>query len=264
MFGIISQDRTVFKKNFLRSITFNSSYASTPQCTELREQFKNLFSDVMPKTDEMDGTRLLFKDKDVFVQKEENAKQLTLRSNDVQRSMTLTNEACSYVIAGSQYKCSDELRTQYKKALMFLQTCGIKKMQKISLRKQNILQFNIKSAKNESVPSYEPLRKIMSENLLLQYNNINAINPFISQSIQTLQLEDNGYLLTIRYGYRILNKGSENTESNGLVIIDLDISKQEVPIDDVANIFDTFNTEIYNAFIWSLSEDFLNSLKSDE
>ena len=77
-----------------------------------------------------------------------------------------------------------------------------------------------------------------------------------------MQLEDSGYQLTLRYGYQIINKDDNGKKADGLIILDLEMSHRNVKIENLESELRIFHTELYNAFIWSLSDNAINILKN--
>ena len=52
MFGLQNYfPKETFKKNFLRSVSVRAEYAENSKITAAREQFKNLYADVMPRVE---------------------------------------------------------------------------------------------------------------------------------------------------------------------------------------------------------------------
>lgn len=264
MFGINSTPYEVFAKNFLRSVTFSAFYQETASCTELREQFKKLFSDIMPKAEEANGAKFELNNGTFVQDNRYDAKQLVLRSSDMQKSFTLTNDSCVYDVSGSMYKNSEELNSHIKKASSFLETCGIRDFTNIVLRKQNILQFNIQSNDQRPAPLFGPLTQIISNRLLLSFGSLEDISNYTRQSMQTMQLEDSGYQLTLRYGYQIINKEDNGKKADGLIILDIEMSHRNVKIENLESELHKFHTELYNAFIWSLSDNAIRILKNGQ
>lgn len=262
MFGITAHDREVFTKNFLRTITFSAKYQENPTCSELADRFVNLFTDVMPVKQVNPGVRFNLDANGIQRDESYQSKQIVLHSSDMRRNLMLSDESCEYVVSGDQYKSSEDMMKIFKKASVFLETCGINKLARLSMRKQNILQFQCVSASDLPVPVNGPVEDVLNNNLLLPYSVVQEINPFIKQSMNTLQLEDNGYILTLRYGFQIQNKEDKKRKATGLLILDLEIYKQDVLVDSIDEELSVFSKELYNAFIWAISKNTLTSLQN--
>lgn len=262
MFGITTHNREVFTRNFLRSINISAKYQEHSTCSELADRFVSLFADVMPVTQVNPAVRFNLNSNGVQRDESYHSKQVTLHSSDMRRSMTLTDDSCEYIVSGDQYKSSEDMKKVFKKAVGYLETCGVNKFARLSMRKQNILQFQCVSGSLDPVPVQGPVEDIFNNKLLLPYSVVNEINPYIKQSMQTLQLEDKGYILTLRYGFQIQKREDDKKKAVGLLILDMDIYKQDVLIDAVEDELSIFNEELYNAFIWAISDNTLNSLKN--
>lgn len=263
MFGIPTIERQIFTRNFLRSISFSAKYIETSACSELADRLAQMMNDVMPNKQVSDGFRIKFGANGLKEDNLSHPKRLDLRSSDMQRHLTLTDESCDYEVSGTQYKSSDDLRKQYKKAIGYIETCGVKKVVNLSLRKQNILQFECESRDEMPVPVYGPLCDVVSDKLLIPYSTIDNISVHTKQSIQSLQLEEKGYLLTVKYGFQVIERDVTNCKAKGLIIVDLSISKFDVPIDTADDELQIFSSELYNAFIWVISEKTLKILKNE-
>ncbi len=263
MFGIPPTPREVFSRNFLRSATIVASYKETTTCTTLRDQFKNMFAEDLPDVVEVDPTRFNIKDGIVTQDETYKAKQVTLRSLDLSNRMTLTDNSCKYEVSGKGYVSSDDFIKQFNKVAIFLQNCGVKKINKLSLQKLNILQFKAESEGGNPIPIYGPLFQVLSNDLNVNYDKLDSIPLHINQSMQTLQLEENGYMLTVKYGFQVQDKAPDLTSATGLVILDLSMSRNNVVVDAVGEELNVFNSELYNAFRWAITDNTLKLLRNE-
>ena len=258
MFGISPQIREIFPSNFLRSVHLRATYSSTPKCSEDRNRFKELFADTMPKVDDASSVKILIGNKGNTIEEDQNEHRLVLHSNDMQQEMVFSNEECSYNISGDGYKGFDGMRKQYQKALVFAQTCGVHVLNSLMLRKVNVLQFKAESKTNAFVPIHGAFSQVVEPDLMLQYDNLSSINPHIKQSIQSLVLEDNGYDLMVKYGFETIRRENESRSVDGVVVIDLTISKRQVAMDSVDRELAIFNDELFSAFRWTITSNAIN------
>lgn len=261
MFGIPPQSREIYSSNFIRSVQLKASYASTPQCSEDRERFKDLFSDSFPKIDDATAVRIELNGKGSNVTTHTDDHRLVLRSENLQKEIAFTNDECLFTVSGDNYKSFDEVSKQYKKALFFVQTCGVHTLNFLSLRKVNVVQFSAETNGDSIVPIHGALQQLISNGLLIDYDNRFSINSFLKQSFQTIVLQDTGYELTIKYGVEALRRENSSKKVSGIVVIDLSIKKNQIPVDVLEVELDKFNNEIYSAFRWILSDNAINLLK---
>lgn len=260
MFGISPQNREVFPSNFLRSVHLRANYSSTPKCSEDRNRFKELFADTMPKVEDASPVKILVGKNGNTIEENQDEHRLVLHSNDMQQEMAFSNEECSYGISGDGYKSFDEMRKQYQKALVFAQTCGVHVLSSLMLRKVNVLQFKAESQTKTFVPIHGALSQVVEHDLLLQYDNISSINPHIKQSMQSLVLEDKGYELQIKYGFETIRRENESRSVDGVVVVDLTVSKRQVIMDNVDNELAIFNDELFSAFRWTVTSHAIDQI----
>lgn len=264
MFGISPQNREIFPRNFLRSVNLRATYLPSQKCTEDRSRFKELFADTMPKVEDASSVQILIGDTGNKIEENQNDHRLVLHSNDMQQEMAFSNEECSYAISGDGYKGFEEMCKPYQKALLFAQTCGVHMLNSLMLRKVNILQFKAESQSTDSVPFHGALSQVVEHDLLMQYDNLGSINPYIKRSMQSLMLEDNGYELLVKYGFETIRRKNENRSVNGVVVVDLSISKRQVTMDDVERELALFNEELFSAFRWTVTSDAINQILKNE
>lgn len=266
MFGLQNYfPKETFKKNFLRSVSVRAEYAENSKITAAREQFKNLYADVMPRVEDMPSTHINFTNDNVTICNENEDHKLSLRSEDLKREITLTNNFCNYLILGGDtYVNSEELDLHFGKAAVFLNSCGITDIKMLTAKKVNMVHFASSSngkVKKVNIPRFAPLQQLISPEFLSQLDTIHSINPFIKQNINTLILQDSGYVLTLKYGIDI-TEVNENGTIHGDIIIDIMIQKQGVKVDNVQAELKVFHQELYNAFRWVLSDYTIKTLNS--
>lgn len=264
MFGISPQNREIFPRNFLRSVHLRATYSSSPKCSEDRNRFKELFADTMPKVEDASSVKILIGNKGNTIEEDQNVHRLVLHSNDMQQEMVFSNEECSYGISGDGYKGFEEMRKQYQKALIFAQTCGVHVLNSLMLRKVNVLQFKAESQSTAFVPIHGATSQLVEPDLLMNYNHLSSINPYIKQSMQSLVLEDNGYELLVKYGFETIRRENESRSVDGIVVVDLTISKRQVAMDDIERELALFNDELFSAFRWTVTSHAINHILKNE
>lgn len=264
MFGISPQNREIFPRNFLRSVHLRATYSSSPKCSEDRNRFKELFADTMPKVEDASSVKILIGNKGNTIEEDQNVHRLVLHSNDMQQEMVFSNEECSYGISGDGYKGFEEMRKQYQKALIFAQTCGVHVLNSLMLRKVNVLQFKAESQSTAFVPIHGATSQLLEPDLLMNYNHLSSINPYIKQSMQSLVLEDNGYELLVKYGFETIRRENESRSVDGIVVVDLTISKRQVAMDDIERELALFNDELFSAFRWTVTSHAINHILKNE
>ena len=262
MFGITQQNREIYPHNFIRSVHLRATYPSTSKCSDNRDRFKDLFSDVMPKADDAKAFKIEFDSKGSKVETSEDAHRIVLHSEDMQKEMAFSNEDCMYIVSGDGYKSFDEISKQYQKAIFFAQTCGVHTLTSLVVRKINVVQFRGETP-DGVVPIHGPLNELIAKELTIGYDVRRSINPFIKQSMQTIVLVDQGYELTIKYGVEALQRESDSKKLSGIVVIDISMKKNQLPVDSLEFELNKFNGEIYSAFKWMLTDKAIKLLKNN-
>ena len=214
----------------------------------------------MPKVEDANSVKILIGKNGSTIEENQNEHRLVLHSNDMQQEMVFSNEECSYGISGDGYKSFDGMRKKYQKALVFAQTCGVHMLNSLMLRKVNVLQFKAESQTKDFVPIHSALNQVVEHDLLLQYDHLSSINPHIKQSMQSLVLEDNGYELLVKYGFETIRRENESRSVDGVVVIDLTISKRQVVMDDVERELAIFNDELFSAFRWTITSHAIDQI----
>lgn len=260
MFGIGPQKREVFPSNFLRSVHLKATYPSTPHCSEECNRFKELFADTMPKVEDANLMKIQIGNGGSTIEEDRSAHRVVLHSNDMQQEMAFSNEECSYTISGNGYKGFDKMCMPYQEALVFAKSCGVHVLNSLVLRKVNVLQFKAESKTEAFVPIHGAISQVVEKNLLFQYDGLIAINQYIKNSMQSLLLEDNGYELLIKYGFETTRRKNESRSVEGVVVVDLTISKRQVVMDDVVRELGIFNDELFSAFRWTVTSQTINNM----
>lgn len=265
MFGINKASHEVFRKNFLHSVSVGVSFKEEPECTKLKERFINLYNDDMPKSSETDGIKIKMMMSRGSLKYDDNLehdKGVVLRSANMKSNISLSKTDCKYTTSADDYVGSEQLEKIFKKAVGYLEVCGVKKFNELTVRKLNILQFKIESKDDNPVPVNLPLSQIISEKFLLPNQSVGSINKFMRQAMQTIRLQDNGYELTIKYGCEILNKNDHMTVVDGIVVLDLTIKRINVALSDYEDVIRKENEELFNAFVWAISKNTLENLRN--
>lgn len=218
----------------------------------------------MPKVEDASSVKILIGNKGNTIEEDQNEHRLVLHSNDMQREMAFSNEECSYGISGDGYEGFEEMRKPYQKALIFAQTCGVHTLNSLMLRKVNVLQFKAESQTKAIVPIHGALSQVVEHDLLMQYDNLSYINPHIKQSMQSLMLEDKGYELLVKYGFETIRRENESRAVDGVVVIDLTISKRQVAMDDIERELTLFNDELFSAFRWAVTSYAIKQILKNE
>lgn len=261
MFGFEEVDRSViseFKKNYLRNVVLQVKFDKNCGLHKKIETFKEFFEKDFPRYKELKGHELnvtIGKDQTPVVQPSSKVDNgFELRSESGNQLLTCNLDAVTLNIAGNEYSNFEQLKSFITQLQDLLRGCELEKLSRISIRKINIIDFNIPS--NEEINPYELMQYILSKDLVGKGNAI-LNSSAILQSIQNLSLAEDESRLNLRYGMLVQN----TKDKAGQIIIDIDYIKQaEVSRIDLVNQFESINSEIFNIFNWCLSEEALKEL----
>lgn len=130
---------------------------------------------------------------------------------------------------------------------------GIDSFNRLAIRKINVTMFDVK---DESLPS-QALPMVFNNPLV---DNIMFLpcHGFIDTGVTTSTFRNGDYQLNLCYG---LLKKTPSVEHNQ-IILDIDIFKIEAmtTLEDMPQVMNDINTEIFNIFNWSINESFLQDL----
>lgn len=66
--------------------------------------------------------------------------------------------------------------------------------------------------------------------------------------------------LLIKYGFETTRRKNESRSVEGVVVVDLTISKRQVAMDDVVRELGIFNDELFSAFRWTVTSQTINNM----
>nr|WP_319401012.1 TIGR04255 family protein [uncultured Carboxylicivirga sp.] len=249
MFGFPQVQRKIYKNNFLRTIVFQVQFAENKTVIEKSLEIKNLFKEEFPRANDSvaKGFNIqLNKDKTPILQSIPDARTgIDLRSEDGQKVLNISTNSLTLTVGGKVYKSFEIIETLIKKLNQVFELCDIKNALRLSVRKVNIIEFEIVNSNHIEVLQY-----LLSQPLL---SNLNAFpdSKYINQSIQTINYKKDLNHLNLRYGMALV----PNTK-NGQVIVDIDlIDMGNITIDKILNRSKELNSQIFSIFNWTLSNN---------
>ena len=133
----------------------------------------------------------------------------------------------------------------------FFELCKIENIRRLAIRKINIVEFKISDNPSEI------LEFLITPELLSNLNYFPNAN-LIRQNIHTINYHEDSYRLNLKYGLNV--PPPPNTEL-GQVLIDIDLfNSSTINVSEIFNIADSINSEIFNIFNWTISENILQLL----
>src|SRR5699024_796955 len=106
-----------------------------------------------------------------------------LRSESGNKLLICNSNAITLNVAGNEYENFKQLNGFLDKLQQLLTSCGLKEISRVSIRKINIIDFNIPD--QEELTPYQLMELILNENLVGK-SDIMPDSSMIQQSIQNL------------------------------------------------------------------------------
>lgn len=248
MFGFPPVEHKKYNNNFLKTVVIHLSYKKCDLIENHEAEIKEIFKESFPRFNSAKGKGFeisIGKTDNPNFQQIENGHNIVLRSQDGQKIINITEELISITISGKKYLNFDDLTTDFEKISKTLDLCSIKHINRVAMRKINIIEF-----KNNENPS-EILDFLLNPNLIGNLDFFPSREK-MKQSIQTINYQDNNNYLNIKYG---LNVPNQLNSKIGQLIIDIDLFKQEdIDKNKFIPILSEINSEIFNIFNWVINK----------
>lgn len=265
MFGFKKIDRSnidEFKKNYLRSVVVQVRFDNSFKLDDRIDTFKETFKDEFPRFKEQSKHSLnvtIGEDETPIIEPSKKVSNgFNLRSESGNKLLSCNTDAVTLNIAGVEYKNFEQLKDFLNKLQNLLESCGLDSLSRVSIRKINIIDFNI--PENEEVTPYQLMEFILNNNLVGKSEAIPSSSS-IEQSIQSLTLQKKSYRLILRYGMIVHSPKNKK----GQVLIDIDcINNNSVAVRNIKSEFESINSEIFNIFNWCLSEEAYKQLLNEK
>lgn len=273
MFGIPEIEKKTFRNDFLNRVVVAGAYNNNRSCTVNRQMLKDRYAEMLPMQSDNPQQQYQInfdvrtKQTSVNANVDEQDHQVTLRSKNMQKELTMMNNSFRYQEVGDSYGTSVTFDNTVLPAIDYLKTSGVAQLNMMKLQKINVIGYEI--GKQEGavapVPFWQPASSLINARLVPQYDAMIGVVGNTRQHISNLQLTDGAYLLTIKYGFRLIEKKNDGSIAKGQVIVDLEIErKMPVFIDAVEEELRQMHKELYNAFLWSISDSYVKLLDQGE
>ncbi len=250
MFGFDFVERDLsLKKNFLKSVIVQINFDKIQNYINFKDKVIAQFKDNFPRISEsnQDEYRIEFKPNHtpILSEKKGATESFEMKSSSGQEILKISNNSVAYVTSGQRYQSFEKILAISQELSEIILFFGVRLVNRLSIRKLNIIEFN-----EVSNPT-EILNFILNPELL---SNLNYFpnNKFIRQNIHSVNYVNNSYYLNIRYGLNQLPP----TYELGQIILDIDLfNTNSISISDIGNELKKINQEIFNVFIWAISEN---------
>ena len=269
MFGIPEIEKKTFNTHFINRVVVAGGYNPNRSCTAQRQSLMGRYAETLPlQTDSPQqqyriNIDVKMNQTSVDTNVCEQDHQVTLRSKNMQKELMMTNANFHYQENGSTYGTSASFDQAVQPALIYLQEVGVVQLNVLKLQKINVIGYEIgkQSATEAPVPVWQPASNLINARLVPQYEAMMGAATSIRQHINNIRLADGAYTLTIKYGFNVIEKKEDGSMAKGQVIIDLEIErKSPVAMNAITDELTLMHKELYNAFLWSVSEEYVNLL----
>lgn len=254
IFGFSDIEYKQYNKNFLKTVVFQIAFDRIKNFSEKKSEIIDAFIKQFPRitTPSGAGIEISFKNSQTpIVQHIKNEDTIEFKSENGQKVLLVTNSSLSFTISGKEYKCYNNLKEDITKINEFFRFCEIKELNRLAIRKINIVDFKYEDNGSEI------LNSLINPNLIGNPTYYPS-SEFIKQNMHSLNYKKGVYTFNIKYGLNIPQTPVQNI---GQLIIDLDLfNTAKIQISEIFNIADGINKEIFNAFNWIANENLLTLL----
>lgn len=269
MFGIPEIEKKTFRNDFINRVVVAGAYNNNRSCTTQRQALKDRYADMLPL--QSDNPQQQYRinidvktnQTSVDTNVDDQDHQVTLRSKNMQKELSLMNNSFRYQEGGVAYGTSVTFNESVQPAVDYLKEAGVAHLNMMKLQKVNVVGYEMgkKGVADGPIPAWQPASNLINPRLVPQYEAMLEAAPNIKQHLSNMQLTDGEYVLTIKYGFNLTEKKQGGSMVKGQVIVDLEIErKSPVAIESVADELNLMHRELYNAFLWSISDNFVKLL----
>ena len=269
MFGIPEIEKKPFQINFINRVVLAAAYNTNRSCTLQRQSLKDRYVEKLPLQNDSPQQQYRINidvktnQTSVDTNVDDQDHQVILRSKNMQKELRLNNSSFHYQENGTNYGTSGAFDDAAQPALAYLEESGVEQFNMLRLQKINVIGYEIgkQSEAQASVPVWQPASSLLNARLLPQYEAMFGTASVIKQHINNMQFKDGQYVLTIKYGFNVTEKKEDGSMAKGQVVLDLQIEKiGPIAINTVAGELTFMHKELYNAFLWSISDSYINLL----
>lgn len=259
MFGFPQYSRPAnfhFNKNFLRSVTIQVKFPKNDVITSQKETWIKVLSAKFPNVQELQTGAIEIKNinnKTQFSQKDLGLSGFLFQTKDGLKSINISESFIVINTDGNQYTNIEGLWNDVEKEISeILGSCGIKELEWISIRKINVIQFELKEDSN----ALKGISAVFNHALVSNFLSIPG-NDYLNSGISNVALKNKTQNLNLTLGL----VPSQDMAKNLLLDIDLFFNDAAYPVEDIKKNLFQINQEIFNIFNWCLQDKTLEQLK---
>jgi len=240
-----------YKKHFLRSVIFQFQFEKI-EILENKEEIINVVKPFFPRVNDAikKGFEIKLREQQTPILKNimDDAHGIEFRSEDGEKTLVIDSKSFTFTNNGKNYINFETLLEDINKIEKVFKILGIQKVNRIAIRKINIIEFAINNIEKEN-PS-EALEYTLNPELISNLNYYPDIK-FIRRNLQTINFHKGQDRLNLNYGLVVL----PNLKT-GQIVIDIDLFTLSVnEFDRVLSVAKNINDEIFNIFHWAISKN---------
>lgn len=255
MFGFPATEYIVYKRNFLRKVFFQIDLKKTTKIVDSDESIKSIFLERFPRFVKAQGNGIqitIDRDAPRMETLKENETYI-FKSTDGQITIEVGDTFVKLIFDTPAYTSSDSVRNIIPLIHSLLEG-KIEKVDRITLKKINIVEFD--NSSNPNGVLYFLLNRSIVGNVD-SFPNTNLIN----HNLQSVNYRNEDYFLNLKYGMNLPPIPNLNI---GQIIIDIESAKHTVTgINEIKDVFDNINNEIFNVFNMLINDNFKNILNGN-
>lgn len=263
MFGFPKVDRpSNFKhdKTYLKNVTFqidfekNKGIISEENLSKLRDKLKGKYKNI--RSIKSQPFEVKFDNNSPNISSSEvKIIGIEFRNDSNTEVVTITEDKMNLTILGINYSCFHDYKENIKNTFIdTLVTSGISHISNLTIRKTNVFEL---APKEDAVISEYMIQQLIFNSVLV--DNISYLPPhnYLKSNINNTSFNVENYELILRYGLL----PSNNSPNVFQLLLDITMSKQNNNLTtEIIDELEIINSEIYNIFHWSLQDDVISHL----
>lgn len=247
MFGFPFIQREMYKNTFLRKVELVIQFNPVVDKRVLIDNAKEHLSPKFPNIEDNQSKdyAININGATPTIQVSSEAKGLKLLSADRKNILFVDNGLIKYIVDGVNYEGFESVKQSLCGVLPLLKSLDVIEIKQASLQKINIFGFDT----NDNPVG--ALKDLINSELL---GNIDYCpnSKLQKQNIGSVIYQDDNEQFNIIYGLSVIPQTSNPTK--GQIVVDILRSSNNVATESLWSKIDSNNSEIFNAFNWTISE----------
>jgi uncharacterized protein (TIGR04255 family) len=259
MFGFPQIARTEdfkFKRNFLRTVTFQVWFDEISYNDSIESKLKNLLLADYPNAERMVQGTFKFTDEGVNTAGS-RTQGIKFTTKDKSIQLVIERHSIYYLVNGTTYSNFYSFLSLKEKELhKIFDLLRIKSINKTSIRKVNVINFKATQSNFSKVD----VMSLLFNSALIANMKVFPLSNIITTGTSSIQLQNEDNRLNLIYGF--VKDKSDSSAANA--ILDIDIYKEtKIFTKNLKKELENINNEIFNTFKWALQETTINNLNQE-